>query len=69
MTTEQQGSLLNKTRTMLIKAKSNNELETIAHRTSIPFLWLNKIADGYIDDPSVNRIQKVYEYISDKKLC
>lgn len=67
MSSEQPGNLLIKTRALLKKAKVNNELETIAHKTDIPFLWLNKIADDHIDNPSVNRIQRVYEHLSGKK--
>lgn len=67
--TEAPGTLLKQTRTLLKKAKSDNKLEAIAHKTKLPYLWLNKIADGHIYDPSVNRIQKVYEHISGNKLC
>ena len=67
--TEPNGTLLKKTRSLLKKAKSENQLEEIAHKTDLPYLWLNKIADGHINGPSVNRIQKVYEHISGKKLC
>ena len=63
------GSLLKQTRTLLKRSKRENQLETVAHKTKIPYLWLNKIADGRVKNPSVNRIQKVYEHLSGSKLC
>jgi len=60
-----QGTLLTKTRRLLKGA----DIAEVAAETGLSFYWLNKIAKGEIKDPSVNKVQRVYEKLSRKKLC
>ncbi len=62
----EQGSLMSETH-RLLKARSQT-LPEISSGTGIPFYWLRKFISGEIDNPSVNRIQKLWEYLSGKKL-
>ena len=55
--------------TLLKRAKAQNKLTTMAYKTKLSHSWLNKIADGLILNPSVNKIQKVIEQDTGKKLC
>ena len=36
--------------------------------TQLPFYWLRKFANGEIPNPSVNRVQFLYEYLTRKPL-
>jgi hypothetical protein len=54
--------------TMRLLKERNVNLPTIAHTTGITFYWLRKFIYGEINDPSVNRVQKLYEYLTDRKL-
>jgi hypothetical protein len=40
----------------------------ISQLTGMPFYWLKKFRAGEIDNPSVNRMQHLYEFISKKEL-
>jgi hypothetical protein len=40
----------------------------IAQETGISFYWLRKFAYHEVADPSVNTVQKLYEYLADRKL-
>lgn len=60
------GTLLETTLRLL--RERQNTLPDIAMATTLPFYWLRKVAGGEIADPSVNRIQTLYEYLSGKKL-
>jgi hypothetical protein len=51
----------------LLKSRSET-LPQIQEATGIPFYWLRKFIGGEIHDPSVNRVQKLYEYLSKRKL-
>lgn len=42
---------------------ANLKLTQIAEATSIPIGWLKVFARGEIADPSVNRIETLYEYL------
>lgn len=59
-------SLLVRTRE-LIRA-SDTPLLTIYKESGISFYWLKKFRDNEIKDPSVNRVQKLYEYLTGKEL-
>ncbi len=52
----------------LLKQRSRTLLD-VANDTGIPFYWLRKFHYGEIDNPSVNRVQKLYEYLAGKKLA
>lgn len=43
-------------------------LEEVAKNTNISYFWLVKFKNGHIKDPSVNRIQILFEYLSNNKL-
>lgn len=60
------GSLM--TETLRLLKDRNQTLETIMIETGIPFFWLRKFSAGQIAQPSVNRIQKLYEYLSGRRL-
>lgn len=59
-------SLMNKTRELL---KANDKsLPEVYRETGISFYWLRKFRNGEIKDPSVNRIQNLYEYLTGEPL-
>lgn len=37
-------------------------------QAGVSFYWLKQFRDGAIVDPSVNRVQKLYEFLIGKKL-
>lgn len=51
----------------LLKA-DRRTLRIVGHATGIPYYWLKKLSAGEIDDPSVNRIQQLFEFLSKKRL-
>lgn len=63
---ERPGSLYEKAQALL--KKDERSLFEISKATGLPFYWLKKIRDGAIADPSVNRIQELYEKLSGKKI-
>jgi hypothetical protein len=63
---EKEGSLLAKVRAMLVDCEETN-LE-LFKATGLPPGWLDTVKRGVTKDPSVNRIQKLYEYLSKKNL-
>lgn len=36
--------------------------------TGLPFHWLKRLRENQIENPSVNRIQKLYEYLTGQPL-
>ena len=60
-------SLLEKTR-VLLSVKSAGELTAIAAETNLTYDWLLKLKGDKIKDPSVNKIQKLYEHLSGEPL-
>lgn len=65
---EKSCSLLDKTRELLNKRISETSLIEVHVETQLPFYWLRKIAQGETRDPSVRRVQELYEKLSGKKL-
>ncbi len=59
-------SLMSKTRELL--RNRDMSLPDIANATDVPFYWLRKFNYGEIKSPSVNRVQKLYEYLVGRKL-
>lgn len=43
-------------------------LPEVYKETNLPYYWLKKFSSGEINDPSVNRVQALYEYLSGRKL-
>jgi hypothetical protein len=62
----QAGSLLTETRRLL--KERNQKLMDIQAATGISFFWLRRFNSGEIQEPGVNRIQTLYEYLSGRKL-
>lgn len=60
------GSLMTETLRLLKERKET--LINISDKTEIPFYWLRKFLGGEINDPSVNRVQRLYEYLSGTQL-
>lgn len=60
------GTLATKTRE-LVNAEPRGLL-SVAQKTGVPFYWLRKFAAGKIPNPSVNRVQYLFEKLTAKKL-
>lgn len=59
-------SLLVETRRLLKERR--HTLEEIHHATRLPFHWLEKMLYNGVKDPSVNRVQKLYEFLTGSPL-
>lgn len=55
-------------RTIALLKEDERSLITIHRETNIPFYWLRKFAAKEFDNPSVNRVQCLYEFLTKKKL-
>ena len=64
--TPTRGSLHSKTLTLL--RESDQALIDIYDQTKLPYHWLKKFSSGEIQDPSVNRVQCLYEFLAQRKL-
>lgn len=62
-----EGTLMTATK-QLIKNRGEVTLLKIYDDLGIPPGWVQKLMDGTFRNPSVNRIQALYEYLSGKKL-
>lgn len=51
-------------KTLELINKDGVSLGELSKRTGISYDWLNKLKRGTIQDPSVNKIQKVYENLA-----
>lgn len=56
-------------RTLTLLRKSKTPLPDLAQRAGLPYYWLKSFKSGAIADPSVNRVQHLYEYLTGKKLA
>lgn len=61
---DQPGSLMRKTIDLL---KTKNLVEVSA-ATKVSFYWLRKFVAGTYQNPSVNRVQYLYEHLTGNKL-
>jgi len=52
----------------LIRERGDVTLLQIYDATGVPPGWIQKLMSGVFPNPGVNRIQKLYEYLSGKKL-
>jgi len=57
------GSLLAATLDILCNHRPKT-LPEIAIDTGLPYYWIRKMASNEIKDPGVNRVQKLYEYLT-----
>jgi len=55
-------------RTLDLLKQSGVPLPEIYKETQLPYYWLKKFRSGEIKDPSVNRVQRLYEYLAGRKL-
>ena len=60
------GSLV--TVTLRLVNEEKRGLLAVSQKTGVPFWWLRKFAAGKIPNPSVNRIQHLYEKLTGKKI-
>ena len=60
------GSLYQKT-LVLLKSRGIPLLE-IHKQSGISFYWLKRFSEGRLRDPSVNRVQALYEFLTNKTL-
>jgi hypothetical protein len=61
---DQPGSLMART----IELLNGQDLLELYSETSIPYYWLRTFARGVYKNPSVNRVQFLYEYLTQKSL-
>lgn len=55
-------------RTLALLKQSKVPLPEIYKETDIPYYWLKKFSSDEIKDPSVNRVQRLYEFLAGKQL-
>lgn len=60
------GSLHQRTRELL--KTSEKSLPVIYRESGISFFWLRKFSSGELKNPSVNKVQQLYEFLTGKKL-
>jgi len=60
--------LLEHTHNLLITRPRNLTIEQITETTGISSSWLAKFASGSVKDPSVNTVEQLYVYLSNKPL-
>lgn len=53
---------------LLANRPREQTLKGIAEATGLPEAWLKVFAQGRIQDPSVNRVETLYNYLSEKPL-
>ena len=63
-TFDQPGSLMLETQRML----KEQDLLTVYSETGISFDWLRKFSSGEFKNPSVNRVQRLYEFLKGEPL-
>lgn len=52
-----------------IKLLNNGaDISQVALKTNLQYDWVNKLKRGDIKDPSVNKVQAVYEYLTGRPL-
>jgi len=66
MCNDSAGSLLMATRALI--RSSDKSILDIHKATDLPFYWLAKFKSGQFENPSVNRTQILYEYLTGSKL-
>ena len=64
MQTNETGSLMEKT----IELLRGRDLLQVYRETNISYYWLRKFLAGRFTNPSVNRVQRLYEYLSGNKI-
>lgn len=60
--------LRDRTLELLLERPVRVKMKTIAFETGIPEGWLKQFQRGALKDPSVNRIETLFEYLSKSEL-
>lgn len=60
---DQPGSML----TSVVKKLQGRDLLLLYKETGLPFYWLRRLAAGGYQNPSVNRIEFLYEYFKQEE--
>lgn len=63
---DEPGKLMKKVQDLL--KNDPRSIPEIYKQSGIPFYWLRKFADGAYQNPSVNRIERLYEFLTGKSL-
>lgn len=64
----EQVNLMQRTIELLDNPPEGKSLPEIATDLHISYYWLRKFKSGEIKDPSVNKVQVLYEYLTGKPL-
>lgn len=59
--------LLARTRELLAQ-KTTNEMVEVAQATGLPYTWIHSVRYKEGVNPAVDRVEKLYEYLSGNKL-
>lgn len=65
---EDPGTLMQRTIEMLDELPNGESLPEFAARLGISYYWLRKFKSGEIPNPSVNKVQHLYEELTGKSL-
>ena len=65
--TEKPGALHSKTLAALDARRKTTSLFAIAEQSHVPFYWLRKFAAGAIANPSVNRVEQLFNWLTASK--
>jgi hypothetical protein len=55
-------------RTLALLNEKQYDIKIVAQATELQYDWLIKFRRGAIKDPSVHKVQKLYEYLTGKPL-
>jgi len=61
---EEAGTLMKRTQELLKKADPIQ----VSANTKLNFYWILKFGKGEVPDPSVNKVQRLYEYLANTTL-
>lgn len=64
--TDRPPTLLERTRTLL--TEDPRDLLEVHKQSGLPFHWLRKVKAGETKEPGVNRIQALYEFLTNSTL-
>ena len=64
------GSFMQFTQALVMeRTKTTQDIMRLAVELDIPYYWLRKFRDATIPNPSVNRVQYIYEKLTGKTLA
>ncbi|MBL4869170.1 MAG: hypothetical protein JKY67_22645 [Pseudomonadales bacterium] len=58
-------SLLEQTLNLLQNVKGVKSRRSISSETGLDYEWLQKLAQGKIEDPGVKKIERLFKYLSE----